>query len=292
MNCAAHPRDADRVASSSATRRAPSPARSRASSASSSWPHGGTLFLDEIGKLPVDLQAKLLRVLQEREIERVGGTRRIPVDVRVIAATNARPARRDPGREFREDLYYRLNVVQSPCRRCGSRREDIPLLVEPLRPPVDRLLHKHVAGVSAAALDVLMAYGWPGNVRELQNVIERAVALADGPVVEVQDVPLDLMLPDVRHLVDDPASLPLREARERFDRQVILRVLERVRWNQSEAARLLGLHRNSLKTKLLAWGIDPVALASAGGRADGGRPDGGRCTVGSAEVHTPVCTVR
>jgi len=119
-------------------------------------------------------------------------------------------------------------------------------------------------------LDVLMAYGWPGNVRELQNVIERAVALADGTVVEVKDVPLDLMLPDVEHLVDDPTSLPLREARERFDRQVILRVLERVRWNQSEAARLLGLHRNSLKTKLLAWGIDPVALASAGGRGDAG----------------------
>jgi DNA-binding NtrC family response regulator len=121
-----------------------------------------------------------------------------------------------------------------------------------------------------AALDVLRAYAWPGNVRELQNVIERAVALADGPVIEVKDVPLDLMLPDVRHLVDDPASLPLREARERFDRQVILRVLERVRWNQSEAARLLGLHRNSLKTKLLAWGVDPVALASGGGRSEAG----------------------
>ncbi len=105
-------------------------------------------------------------------------------------------------------------------------------------------------------------------MRELQNVVERAVALADGPVIEVKDVPLDLMLPDVRHLVDDPASLPLREARERFDRQVILRVLERVRWNQSEAARLLGLHRNSLKTKLLAWGVDPVAWPR---RVDGRR---------------------
>ena len=107
-------------------------------------------------------------------------------------------------------------------------------------------------------------------MRELQNVVERAVALSDGAVIEVKDVSPDLMLPDVRHLVDDPTSLPLREARERFDRQVILRVLERVRWNQSEAARLLGLHRNSLKAKLLAWGVDPVALASAGGRPDGG----------------------
>ncbi len=237
--------------------------------------HRGTLFLDEIATLRVDLQAKILRVLQEREIERVGGTRRIPIDVRVIAATNADLRKAIQGGSLREDLYYRLNVVQIAVPPLRDRREDIPLLVSHFVRRSNRLLHKHVTGVSAAALDVLMAYGWPGNVRELQNVIERAVALADGPVVEVQDVPLDLMLPDVRHLVDDPASLPLREARERFDRQVILRVLERVRWNQSEAARLLGLHRNSLKTKLLAWGIDPVALASAGGRADGGRPNGG-----------------
>ena len=232
--------------------------------------HRGTLFLDEIATLRVDLQAKILRVLQEREIERVGGTRRIPVDVRVIAATNADLRKAIQGGSLREDLYYRLNVVQIAVPPLRDRREDIPLLVDHFVRRSNHLLHKRVTGVSPAALDVLMAYGWPGNVRELQNVIERAVALADGAVVEVKDVPLDLMLPDVRHLVDDPTSLPLREARERFDRQVILRVLERVRWNQSEAARLLGLHRNSLKTKLLAWGIDPVALASAGGRPDGG----------------------
>jgi two-component system response regulator AtoC len=232
--------------------------------------HRGTLFLDEIATLRVDLQAKILRVLQEREIERVGGTRRIPVDVRVIAATNADLRKAIQGGLLREDLYYRLNVVQVTVPPLRDRREDIPLLVDHFIRRSNHLLHKRVTGVSAAALDVLMAYGWPGNVRELQNVVERAVALADGVVIEVNDVPLDLMLPDVRHLVDDPTSLPLREARERFDRQVILRVLERVRWNQSEAARLLGLHRNSLKTKLLAWGIDPVALASTGGRPEPG----------------------
>jgi two-component system response regulator AtoC len=232
--------------------------------------HRGTLFLDEIATLRVDLQAKILRVLQEREIERVGGTRRIPVDVRVIAATNADLRKAIQGGVLREDLYYRLNVVQVTVPPLRDRREDIPLLVDHFVRRSNHLLHKRVTGVSAAALDVLRAYAWPGNVRELQNVVERAIALTDGAVIEVKDVPLDLMLPDVRHLVDDPASLPLREARERFDRQVILRVLERVRWNQSEAARLLGLHRNSLKTKLLAWGIDPVALASAGGRSDGG----------------------
>jgi two-component system, NtrC family, response regulator AtoC len=232
--------------------------------------HRGTVFLDEIATLRVDLQAKILRVLQEREIERVGGTRRIPVDVRVIAATNADLRKAIQGGSLREDLYYRLNVVQITVPPLRDRREDIPLLVDHFIRRSSHLLHKRVTGVSTAALDVLVTYGWPGNVRELQNVIERAVALTEGLVVEVKDVPLDLMLPDVRHLADDPASVPLREARERFDRQVILRVLERVRWNQSEAARLLGLHRNSLKAKLLAWGIDPVAQAFAGGRVDAG----------------------
>ena len=232
--------------------------------------HRGTLFLDEIATLRVDLQAKILRVLQEREIERVGGTRRIPVDVRVIAATNADLRRAIQGGSLREDLYYRLNVVQIAVPPLRDRRDDLPLLIAHFIRRSNRLLHKRVTGVSPAALDILMAYAWPGNVRELQNVIERAVALADRTVVEVKDVPLDLMLPDMRQLVDDPTSLPLREARERFDRQVILRVLERVRWNQSEAARLLGLHRNSLKMKLLAWGIDPVTLSSAGVRPESG----------------------
>ena len=232
--------------------------------------HRGTLFLDEIATLRVDLQAKILRVLQEREVERVGGSRRIPVDVRVIAATNADVRRAIQAGSLREDLYYRLNVVQITVPPLRDRREDIPLLVEHFVRRSNHLLHKRVTAVSAAALDVLRAYGWPGNVRELQNVVERAVALVDRPVIEVNDLPLDLMLPDVRHLVDDSASLPLREARDRFERQVVLRVLERVRWNQSEAARLLGLHRNSLKAKLLAWGIDPRSSRGRRGRPDGG----------------------
>jgi two-component system response regulator AtoC len=221
--------------------------------------HRGTLFLDEIATLRVDLQAKILRVLQEREVERVGGTRRIPVDVRVIAATNADVRRAIQAGSLREDLYYRLNVVQITVPPLRDRREDIPLLVEHFVRRSNHLLHKRVTSVSAAALDVLRAYRWPGNVRELQNVVERAVALVDRPVIEVTDLPLDLTLPDVRHLADESASLPLREARDRFEREVILRVLERVRWNQSEAARLLGLHRNSLKSRLLAWGIDPAS---------------------------------
>jgi two-component system response regulator AtoC len=230
--------------------------------------HRGTLFLDEIATLRVDLQAKILRVLQEREVERVGGTRRIPIDVRVIAATNVDVRRAIQTGSLREDLYYRLNVVQIAVPPLRDRREDIPLLVEHFVRRSNRLMHKRVAAVSGAALDVLRAYAWPGNVRELQNVVERAVALVDRSVIEVNDLPLDLMLPDVRHLVEDSASLPLRQARDRFERQVVLRVLERVRWNQSEAARLLGVHRNSLKARLQGWGIDPAPSSSSGSRID------------------------
>ncbi len=223
----------------------------------------GTLFLDEIATLRVDLQAKILRVLQEREIERVGGTRRIPVDVRVIAATNADLRKAIQAGTLREDLYYRLNVVRLDVPPLRARREDIPLLVEHFIRRSSRTLHRPVTGIAPAALEVLRGYSWPGNVRELQNLVERAVALADGPTIEMRDLPLDLMLPDLGDVVEPPASLPLREARDRFEREVILRVLERVRWNQSEAARVLGLHRNSLKAKLGAWGIE-----TAGGRPD------------------------
>jgi DNA-binding NtrC family response regulator len=222
--------------------------------------HGGTLFLDEIATLRVDLQAKILRVLQEREIERVGGTRRIPVDVRVIAATNADLRRAIQAGALREDLYYRLNVVQIAVPPLRDRREDIPLLVEHFVRRSSLLLHKRVTAIAPAALEVLLTYHWPGNVRELQNVVERSVALVDGPVIEIKDLPLDLMLPDDRGLAAGATGVPLREARERFERQVVLRVLERVRWNQSEAARLLGLHRNSLKAKLAGWGVDATGV--------------------------------
>ena len=223
----------------------------------------GTLFLDEIATLRVDLQAKILRVLQEREIERVGGTRRIPVDVRVIAATNADLRKAIQAGALREDLYYRLNVVRLDVPPLRARREDVPLLVEHFIRRSSRTLHRPVTGIAPAALEVLRGYSWPGNVRELQNLVERAVALADGPTIEMRDLPLDLMLPDLGNVVEPPASLPLREARDRFEREVILRVLQRVRWSQSEAARVLGLHRNSLKAKLGAWGIE-----TAGGRPD------------------------
>ena len=217
--------------------------------------HGGTLFLDEIATLRVDLQAKILRVLQEREIERVGGTRRIKIDVRVVAATNVDLRRAIQNGSLREDLYYRLNVVQISLPPLRERREDIPLLVEHFVRHYNQQFHKRITGVSPAALEILQAYSWPGNVRELSNIVERSVALVEGPVVDAKDLPLDLLLPDPRARVEGAEELPLKEARDQFEKQLILQVLERVQWNRTQAARLLGMHRNSLKAKLEAWGI-------------------------------------
>jgi DNA-binding NtrC family response regulator len=217
--------------------------------------HGGTVFLDEIGSLRLDLQAKLLRVLQEREVERVGGQRPVPVDVRVLAATNVNLKAAVRDRVFREDLYYRLNVVPIHVPPLRERRDDIPRLVDHFVRKAARECTRDVRGVSAGALDVLTRYDWPGNVRELENVIHRAVVLASGPILQLQDVPLDVAMPEVGARLADDDGVPLREACDRFERQYVLRVLERVQWNVSRAARLLGVHRNTVLAKLSAWNV-------------------------------------
>jgi DNA-binding NtrC family response regulator len=217
--------------------------------------HGGTLFLDEIGTLKPELQVKLLRVLQEREIERVGGTRTVKIDVRIVAATNVDLKQAVAQGAFREDLYYRLAVVPIHVPPLRERREDIPLLVDHFVRRYSREFHKPIGGLEPEALAAMMEYPWPGNVRELQNIIERLVGLVDGPVIGLSDLPLDLFLPDHRAKAVEPQALPLKTASDEFERQIVLRVLERVRWNQSEAARILGLHRNSLKIKLERWKI-------------------------------------
>jgi DNA-binding NtrC family response regulator len=217
--------------------------------------HGGTIFLDEIGSLRLDLQTKLLRVLQQREIERLGGVRPIAVDVRVIAATNVNVRQAVRERTFREDLYYRLNVVPVHVPPLRERRDDIPLLVEHFVRKIARECHREVRGVSAGALEVLTRYEWPGNVRELENVIHRAVVLARGPVVQLHDVPLDVAMPETGSALTEDTGLPLREACDQFERQYVLRVLERVSWNVSRAARLLGVHRNTILAKLSTWGV-------------------------------------
>ena len=225
--------------------------------------HSGTLFLDEVGALRVDLQAKLLRAIQEREIERIGGTRTVKVDVRIIAATNVNLKQAVRDRAFREDLYYRLNVIPLAVPSLRERREDIPLLVDHFVKKHSRHFGKAVRGISPGALPVLLGYDWPGNVRELENIIERSVVLATGPVIFLRDLPLDLALPDAAGRSDEQ-GLSLRAARDRFERQFILRVLERVEWNQSRAARLLGLHRNTLTAKLAGWGLRRGAAPGLG----------------------------
>jgi two-component system response regulator AtoC len=214
---------------------------------------GGTLFLDEIGTLKAELQVKLLRVLQEREVERVGGTRSIRIDVRFVAATNVDLKEAVRGGAFRDDLYYRLNVVPIEVPSLSERIADVPLLVDHFVRRYSREFNKRVDGLSRDALAALKEYPWPGNIRELENVIERCVVLTEGPVVELNDLPLDVLLPDHRLEVRRAEHLPLKQAAEQFERQVVLRIMERVKGNQSEAARILGIHRNSLKRMLERW---------------------------------------
>jgi DNA-binding NtrC family response regulator len=216
---------------------------------------GGTLFLDEVSNLKPEVQAKLLRVLQEREIERVGGTRAIRIDVRFIAATNIDLKQAVAKGTFREDLFYRLAVVPLTVPPLRERGDDVPLLVAHFVRRYNAEFGKRVEGLSPEALTVLKQYPWPGNVRELQNIIERLVGLVDARVIGLNDLPLDLLLPDHRTRVRQSESLSLHRASDEFERQIVLRVLERARWNKSEAARILGIHRNVLKAKLARWGI-------------------------------------
>jgi DNA-binding NtrC family response regulator len=217
---------------------------------------GGTLFLDEIADLRPELQAKLLRALQEREIERVGGTRHIGVDVRVVAATNQDLRRAVASGSFRQDLFYRLNVVPIVVPPLREHREDLPALVEHFVAKYNREFKKQVAGISADALVALRAYTWPGNVRELENIIERAVVLSPGPVIELADLPPDLAaLPDGAAVAREVESAMLSQAMDQFERAFLRRVLDRVGWNQREAAKALGLHRNSLAAKLVKHGL-------------------------------------
>ena len=217
---------------------------------------GGTLFLDEIGSLKPEMQAKLLRVLQERELERVGGTRTIRLDVRIVTATNVDLRQAVEREVFRADLYYRLNVMPLTVPSLRERRSDVPLLVERFIQRYNQELGRQIEGMTPEALTALQEYPWPGNVRELQNVIERSVALVESGRIGLNDLPSDVLLPDRRARVKQAENLPLKTATDEFERQIVMRVLERVQWNRSEASRILGIHRNSLKMKLTRWGVD------------------------------------
>ena len=213
--------------------------------------HQGTLFLDEIGDIPLELQPKLLRVLQEQEFERLGSTRTRRVDVRLVAATHRELAQMVDAGHFRADLYYRLNVFPLTIPPLRQRPEDIPLLVRHFVRHYARLLHKHIDMIPAEALDALMHYDWPGNVRELQNVIERAVILSTGPALRLALDELPQSQPTER------LPVPVRTLEE-VEREHILKVLREtngvIGGPQGAAARL-GLRRTTLLYRLEKLGI-------------------------------------
>jgi DNA-binding NtrC family response regulator len=213
--------------------------------------HSGTLFLDEIGSMRLDMQTKLLRALQEREIERVGGERTIKVDVRIVAATNADLRELVKARAFRDDLYYRLNVIPVYVPPLRARKSDIPLLVQYFLGKYNRQFNRHVQGFSPAAMEVMKTYDWPGNVRELENIVERLVVITKHESIQLRELPLDLQsshAPLVEQLEDE--GYDLRKAVQQFEREYIRRVLEKTHWNQTVAARMLGIHRNTLLGKI------------------------------------------
>lgn len=208
----------------------------------------GTLFLDEIGEMPLGLQAKLLRFLDSGEFRRVGGNKSLDVDVRVIAATNKDLTDSIRSGEFRQDLYYRLNVINITLPPLRERVEDIEELVRYFIKKYSLRLAKPVDGVLPEALDRLNRYLWPGNVRELENVIERAVILCEGGMIESGDLSIPI-----------PAALPERSAPqslEEMEREYILRVLREANGNQSRASQVLGIDRKTLYLKLKKYGID------------------------------------
>jgi two-component system response regulator AtoC len=216
---------------------------------------GGTLFLDEIGELPVALQAKLLRLLQEEEIRPVGESKPRRVDVRVIAATARHLEAEVAAGRFREDLFYRLDVVRVAVPPLRERREDIPLLVDHFLGRARETLGKAVRGVDDAALARLVAYGWPGNVRELENVLERAVILSRSDRLGVDDLPASLSAPGPGSGPRAPQDFSLRRARRALEASLISEALEATGGNRTHAARLLGISHRALLYKINEYGL-------------------------------------
>jgi DNA-binding NtrC family response regulator len=221
--------------------------------------HGGTIFLDEIGDMSPNLQVKLLRVLQERTFEPVGSSKTMSVDVRVIAATNQDLKDAIRGKRFREDLYYRLNVIPIEVPPLRERSEDVLLLIEHFLAGINLEKGKKVEGFTAAALDAMRAHDWPGNVRELQNLIERLVVLREHGIIEAGDLPDDVRessAPVHSSAPRVPATgLPFNDVVDRFETDLILQALEQTSWNKNQAARLLGLHRTTLLEKIKKKGL-------------------------------------
>ena len=221
--------------------------------------HEGTIFLDEIGDMSLKTQAKILRILQERSLERVGDHKSIDVDVRVIAATNRDLQQEIKNGRFREDLFYRLNVIPLALKPLRERREDIPLLVAHFLRELSVGAAVNLS-ISNEAIQALALYDWPGNVRELKNTLERLIIMASGPVLNVDDLSSEILggaavLPDSRRTVQS-----LKDAKSDFERSFILGKLEENEWNVSRTADALNIERSNLHRKLKSYDIDPKKL--------------------------------
>jgi two-component system response regulator AtoC len=216
---------------------------------------GGTLFLDEIGELPVPLQVKLLRVLQEEEVRPLGESKPFHVNVRVIAATARELEEEVAAGRFREDLFYRLNVVRIPVPPLRERREDISVLVDHLVGRARETLGKPIRSVADDALARLLAYPWPGNVRELENVIERAVILAESDRITLRDLPENVVSPELRPGAAGAGDLSLRRARKALEADLIERALRATGGNRTHAAKLLEISHRALLYKIKEYGI-------------------------------------
>jgi two-component system, NtrC family, response regulator AtoC len=210
--------------------------------------HGGTLFLDEVGDIGQKLQLDLLRVLEDRKFHRVGGNDPIDVDVRIVAATNRDLKKAAHEGKFREDLFYRLNVIPIVIPPLRERREDIPLLVENFVERLSVEMKKRIDGVSAEAMTAIMAHDWPGNVRELRNILERGAVVSTGPVIQL----LDLGLPSKAEAPPKPGTLA---SLEEVERRHVAAVLAHTGGNVSQSARILGIDRVTLYNKMRKWGL-------------------------------------
>lgn len=220
---------------------------------------GGTLFLDEIGTATPGLQVKLLRVLQELEFEQVGGTKTFKVDTRVVLATNEPLEKAVAEGRFRQDLYYRINVINIESPPLRDRITDIPMLAQHFLKRVTEDSGKKVSGFSDEAMTALQSYRWPGNVRELQNVVERAVLLGKTDVVRNEDLPPAILQPGHVDLEALGLHHSLKEAMNSPERQIILKVLEDHHWNRNASATALGINRTTLYKKMKKLGLEEVA---------------------------------
>jgi DNA-binding NtrC family response regulator len=246
--------------------------------------HGGTLFLDEIGEIPVEMQVKLLRVLQESEFERVGGIKTIKVDVRLVTATNRDLLQEIAAGAFREDLFYRLNVVPIHIPPLRERREDIPLLADHFIAKFNDRLKKQITSIASDAVARLVAYNWPGNIRELENLMERTMLFCEAPAIRLSDLPPEISNVPLMAAVPAAAAPPAEEAvpaarpsapsmpaaaappasslkeavrveTERVERELIQRALDETGGNVTQAARKLKISRKSLQTKMKEFGL-------------------------------------